>query len=134
MSNQAAALNLESISRDSLISELKGWIRRHDELAAELEKVKRYQDHAELTHFPKDLIEEAMEEIRTLRRRVEILQGKVDTMDLFALVLTTIPRDKGLGESVDMLWKLQVALDQEKLRRPSVQEVEPLLRRGDDTP
>jgi hypothetical protein len=54
----------------------------------------------------KNLLIDAREEILRLRRENEILRAKVDTMDLFALVLNTKPAYFGHAMSEDVAWKL----------------------------
>ena len=61
----------------------------------------------------KDLMTQAIDEIRTLRRENEILSAKVDVMDLFAMVLHTTPAHRSQGASVDIAWQMQKAIDAE---------------------
>jgi len=53
----------------------------------------------------------AVEEIHQLRRRCEVLQAKVDTMDLFALTLNTQPNFGNNCCSEDAAWLLNKELD-----------------------
>lgn len=55
----------------------------------------------------KHLLLQAAAEIRQLRRVNEILQAKVDTMDLFAMVLVTQPTRQSIGMGEDIAWKLE---------------------------
>ena len=49
----------------------------------------------------------ASEEIKTLRRRCEVLQAKVDTMDaLVSLVHSQPPQFHGIGQSEDIAWRM----------------------------
>ncbi len=61
----------------------------------------------------REVITEAIAEISRLRRENEILAAKVDVMDLFACVLITSAATRSHGESVDVVWKLNKALDEE---------------------
>jgi hypothetical protein len=60
----------------------------------------------------KHLLNNAMYEIRDLRRRNEILSAKVEVMDLFALVLNTSPARQSIGMSEDVAWALQKKIDE----------------------
>jgi hypothetical protein len=62
-------------------------------------------------------MEAAIAEIEMLRRRVEVLQGKVDMIDLFELVFKSAPRNEGGGMSEDIAWKLRRALDNIKAEK-----------------
>jgi hypothetical protein len=55
----------------------------------------------------KPLLEQARDEILTLRRQNEILSAKVETMELFACVLRTQPAAILQGYSEDIAWKLE---------------------------
>ena len=59
----------------------------------------------------KELLQEAREEIVSLRRRNEILGAKVEMIDLFACVLHTRPEFPSRGMAEDVAWKLQVEID-----------------------
>jgi hypothetical protein len=59
----------------------------------------------------KNLLLQAQHEIIDLRRRNEVLQAKVDTMDLFALVLNTSPAHGSVGMAEDVAWALQREID-----------------------
>lgn len=52
------------------------------------------------------LLRGAEEEIRLLRRVNEVLEAKVQTMELFATVLHTRPAERGGGMAEDIAWKL----------------------------
>ncbi len=54
----------------------------------------------------------AREEIVGLRRRNEILQAKVDTMDLFHLVLRTSPTHQSIGASEDVVYHLNYLIEE----------------------
>lgn len=60
----------------------------------------------------KDLLIQSREEILQLRRRNEILSAKVEIVDLFACVLHTKPATPSYGESVDVAWEIQRAIDE----------------------
>jgi hypothetical protein len=55
----------------------------------------------------KQLLIDAKSEILALRRKNEILQAKVEVMDLFSLVLHTRPAYSEHGAVVDVAWQLQ---------------------------
>lgn len=60
----------------------------------------------------KDLLNRARLEVIELRRRVEILQAKVEVMDLFACVLHTTPAARNDGAMApDVAWLLQKEID-----------------------
>ena len=52
----------------------------------------------------------AVVEIRTLRRRNEILQAKVDTMELFALVFTSQPNYGVQGDAEDIAYAIDTLI------------------------
>jgi len=52
----------------------------------------------------KNLLLHAQGEILELRRRNEVLQAKIDTMDLFALVLRTQPAYQSVAMGEDVAW------------------------------
>lgn len=54
----------------------------------------------------KNLLQRAQDEILMLRRSNEVLRAKVETMDLFALVLRTEPNYPQTGMSEDVAWLL----------------------------
>ena len=54
----------------------------------------------------KDLLRDAVHEIRDLRRRNELLQAQVDVMELFGLTLRTTPNYSSTGASPDVAWML----------------------------
>lgn len=60
----------------------------------------------------KELLSKAKDEIVGLRRRNEILQAKVDVMDLFALVLHTSPARRTEGYGEDVVWMLQQKINE----------------------
>ena len=55
----------------------------------------------------KETLKTAVEEIRWLRHQNELLAAKVDTMELFALVLRTRPEYAPRGEGVDIAHELE---------------------------
>ena len=55
----------------------------------------------------KNVLLRAQSEILTLRHRNEVLQAKVDTMDLFALVLRTQPAYQSVGMGEDVAWLIE---------------------------
>ena len=73
-------------------------------------------------------------EIMQLRRDNEILRAKVETMDLFALILK--PRYGSQGASPDIAWALQKKIDElaaaEKKEPQTIAELEALLKEPDD--
>lgn len=69
----------------------------------------------------KNLLLHAQHEILDLRRRNEVLQAKVDTMDLFALVLRTQPAYQSVGMGEDVAWLIDKEV-QEITRREAVQK------------
>lgn len=64
----------------------------------------------------------AVETIQSLRRRNEILEAKVDVMNLFAVTLHSSPAypTEGMGE--DAAWLLQKQLDKIEADRNLAQE------------
>lgn len=60
----------------------------------------------------KSLLQDAEVEIQGLRRRAEILQAKVDTMDLMACMLFTAPHQPVQGMSPDVAWQLRKKIDE----------------------
>jgi hypothetical protein len=54
----------------------------------------------------KHLLQQAKEEILQLRRQNEVLSAKVETMELFALVLRTQPSYTGMTMGEDIAWML----------------------------
>jgi hypothetical protein len=67
-----------------------------------------------MTKERNQLLAEAIDEIRDLRRRNELLSAKVEMIDLFAMVLHTTPAHRSQGASVDIAWKLQKAIDEDQ--------------------
>ena len=57
------------------------------------------------------MLRDAINEIQGLRRTNEILQAKVDTMDLMALFLRTEPRYPSQGMTQDIAWILEREID-----------------------
>ncbi len=60
----------------------------------------------------KELLLNAMHEIRDLRRRNEILAAKVEMIDLFACVLHTQAASRSEGAAPDVAWALQKKIDE----------------------
>lgn len=60
----------------------------------------------------KNVLLQAQSEILTLRRRNEVLQAKVDTMDLFALVLRTQPAYQSVGMGEDVAWLIEKEVEE----------------------
>lgn len=59
----------------------------------------------------KDILNNAITEIHTLRRRNEILTAKVDTMEFLAMVLDTQPyRTPSHPMSIDIIYELNAVL------------------------
>jgi hypothetical protein len=72
---------------------------------------------AELNQL-EDALARAIDEIRELRHRNEILGAKVEMIDLFALVLHSEPRHRLSGAMhPDPLWLLQRAFDDLKAKK-----------------
>ncbi len=63
----------------------------------------------------KHLLISAKSEIEQLRRQNEILNAKVEVMDLFACVLHTQPARHSIGQCEDVAWKLQQEIDKLKV-------------------
>lgn len=65
----------------------------------------------------------ALEEIRSLRRRNEILEAKVEVMNLFAVTLHSSPAYPSQGMGEDAAWLLQKEIDrleEEKAAEPKI--------------
>ncbi len=60
----------------------------------------------------KHLLIEAKSEIERLRRRNEILEAKVEVMNLFGTVLHTYPNHDGGAMAVDIAWSLQKGIEE----------------------
>jgi hypothetical protein len=60
----------------------------------------------------KHILLAAKAEIEMLRRRNEVLEAKVSTMELFATVLHTMPYHPSRPEGVDVAWELSKAVEQ----------------------
>lgn len=73
----------------------------------------------------KNLLLHAQSEILTLRRHNEILQAKVDTMDLFGLVLRTQPQYQSMGMGEDIAWLIDKEV-QEMERREKADPARPV--------
>jgi hypothetical protein len=56
----------------------------------------------------------ALEQLQTLRRRNEILEAKVEVMNLFAVTLHSTPAYPTQGMGEDAAWLLQKELDKIK--------------------
>lgn len=59
-----------------------------------------------------ELLLNAKHEIDDLRRRNEILNAKVEVMELFACVLHTEPARRSQGAAPDVAWALQKKIDE----------------------
>lgn len=66
-----------------------------------------------MTEKIKQLLFEAKHEITSLRRVNEILQAKVEVMNLFAAVFHTQPPCRGDVMSVDLMYEIDKALEQD---------------------
>lgn len=76
----------------------------------------------------KNLLLHAQSEILSLRRRNEVLQAKVDTMDLFALVLRTQPAFQSVGMGEDVAWLIDKEvqeIDRREAAKPQPAEGRP---------
>ncbi len=60
------------------------------------------------------LLQWAMEEIRILRRRNELLQTKVDTMDTLAAFLAAKVPEQSQVMAEDVVWRLQKRIEERK--------------------
>ena len=69
----------------------------------------------------KHLLIDAKHEIDTLRRRNELLQAKVDVVEVFSAALLGVPRN--MGATIDISWQLQKEID--KLEHPERSEPTP---------
>lgn len=58
------------------------------------------------------LLVQAREEILSLRRRNELLEAKVEMIDLFACVLHSQPARQSQGAGLDLAWALQKKIDE----------------------
>jgi hypothetical protein len=65
-----------------------------------------------------ETLECGAEEIRALRRRNEILQAKVDMIDLFAAVLFAKPPEQTVGYGEDVAWRMSKLADHLRSERP----------------
>ena len=59
----------------------------------------------------KNAVLEGSAEIEVLRRRNEVLEAKVDTLDLVAALLFAQPRSSGRGMAPDIAWKMRGLAD-----------------------
>lgn len=64
----------------------------------------------ELNHELLHLLREAEHEIKSLRKRNEILSARVDTLDIFAAALGM--RNQSQGMSVDVAWSLRRVIEE----------------------
>lgn len=60
------------------------------------------------------LLQEAKREIKRLRQQNEVMQAKIEVMDLFACLLHTQPASKHQVMSSDVAWKLTEEIDRLK--------------------
>jgi hypothetical protein len=70
----------------------------------------------------KNLLLRAQHEILDLRRHNEVLQAKVDTMDLFALVLRTTPAHQTIGMGEDVAWLIDKEIQEINRREAATPE------------
>ncbi len=57
---------------------------------------------------PANLMQKAMDEIRTLRRANEILEAKVEVMNIFRDAVRARPPEYGYaGGQIDVVWEMQ---------------------------
>lgn len=78
------------------------------------------------------LLRQAQNEIISMRRRIELLQARCDTIDLVARLVGGVPRT---GEGEDIAWKIDVFLHNrahdagvetlEEIKKPSEHRVGP---------
>lgn len=66
----------------------------------------------------RDLLNDAVHEIRDLRRQNEILLAKVETMDLLACFLHTSPATRSQGMAPNVEWALQQKIDELDMGAP----------------
>ena len=71
---------------------------------------KPYLEFPAMDQETKHTLQQAVEEIRSLRRANDILAAKVDVMELFAVVLHSQPARKTTTEGEDIAWKLEQLL------------------------
>lgn len=64
-----------------------------------------------MTKEQKEIAVDAIREIRSLRRENELLRARVETMELFAVVLNTKPSYREHGASIDVAWKLEQEIE-----------------------
>ncbi len=68
----------------------------------------------------KHLLQNAREEILSLRRENEILRAKVEMIDLFACILHTTPAHRSQGAAPDVAWALQKEIDNIEAQFPPI--------------
>ena len=76
----------------------------------------------------RDLLTDAIHEIRSLRRQNEILSAKVEVMDFFAMVLHTTPAQPSQGFSPDVAYALEQEVAKLDAKKPEPPLDEPLGR------
>ena len=79
----------------------------------------------------KNLLLQAQHEIIGLRRRNEILQAKVDTMDLFAVVLRTAPAHQSMAMGEDVAWLIDKEIQEINRREAAQSETREAVPRSD---
>lgn len=70
----------------------------------------------------KQLLQRAREEILNLRRRNEVLEAKVDAMEMFAMVLRTEIRYPSHGAAIDVAWELQKRIEDFEAKKEPANE------------
>ena len=74
------------------------------------------QEAKQASALTSNLLEEAKREILNQRQRIEVLQGQVDMATLFATALGVVrPPKQGMGQDIDVCYKLHVAINELKL-------------------
>lgn len=71
----------------------------------------------------KQLLIDAENEIKSLRRQNEILAAKVEVMDLFAGVLHTSPACRQRGASPDVAWQLRNKIDELTAKEKAIKQM-----------
>lgn len=56
------------------------------------------------------LLQSASYEIRDMRRRMEVLQAKVDTMEIFDRAIRAQLPSSSMGYAEDLIWKIEKRL------------------------
>lgn len=64
-----------------------------------------------MTKDEERMFQEAVNEIRSLRRQNELLSAKVDVFDSIMQVLHTSPATKNVGMSPDVAWQIEKHLN-----------------------